>query len=743
MSHALLLSVRFDDGRYHGRPEWPPSPARLFQALVAGAAKGGILSAEDREALIWLQQLAPPVIVAPAMRDGKGFTNYVPNNDLDSVGGDPGRISEIRSPKFIKARLFDARKTLLYAWPFSQGEEQAKIVCEIAERVYQLGRSVDIAWAWAEIIDDAKIASRLSEHGGSIHRPAQHGEGQPLPCPQQGSLESLEVRFEKSRKRFSDVEGGRKDQQVFSQAPRPRFNFIVYDSPPRLFPYDLRQTTRDSAFAPWPLTRASKLIEGLRDRAAQKLKGSLPDKFAIIDRILIGRDATEADKSARIRIIPLPSIGSSHVVRSIRRVLVEVPANCPLLANDVAWAFSGLDVIDADTGEVKCSLVPGDQGGMLNHYGIYGEEGEAGRVWRTITPAALPERAARRRIDPSRLRKELEAARLNPHAEIKEAKNGRERQEEEGRAAASIIQALRHVGVSARAESIRLQREPFDNKEARAESFAEGTRFVKERLWHVEIVFDGLVRGPLVIGDGRYLGLGVMAPQRDTWRDGMIFAVTPEANIGIAEGPALLNATRRALMALSRDHTGHAPRLFAGHEEAGGPAASGRHEHIFLSADDANGDGLIDRLVVTAPWVCDGSMKPDRGMRKTFDEVVSRLVTVRAGRLGVVELSQPTSFVGGDPLFGPSRVWESRTPYHATRHAGRRKDPAAAIALDVIAECARRSLPRPEVEILNYSAMPNGGGLTAHARLRFAAAVCGPILLGRDSHKGGGMFAIE
>ena len=60
---------------------------------------------------------------------------------------------------------------------------------------------------------------------------------------------------------------------------------------------------------------------------------------------------------------------------------------------------------------------------------------------------------------------------------------------------------------------------------------------------------------------------------------------------------------------------------------------------------------------------------------------------------------------------------------------------------DVIAECERRGLPRPEVELLELNAGPNGGGLAARVRLRFAVAIEGPIMLGRDSHKGGGLFA--
>ena len=82
---SLVISVRFDDGRYHGRPDWPPSPARLFQALVAGAANGEMLAIANRSALAWLELLEAPVIAAPAMRLGQGFTNYVPNNDRDTV----------------------------------------------------------------------------------------------------------------------------------------------------------------------------------------------------------------------------------------------------------------------------------------------------------------------------------------------------------------------------------------------------------------------------------------------------------------------------------------------------------------------------------------------------------------------------------------------------------------------------------------------------------------------------------
>ena len=113
----------------------------------------------------------------------------------------------------------------------------------------------------------------------------------------------------------------------------------------------------------------------------------------------------------------------------------------------------------------------------------------------------------------------------------------------------------------------------------------------------------------------------------------MAFTLTPETRVATSDAAALLRAVRRALMALSRDGKDTVPRLFSGHEPDGAPARSGGHEHVFLAADDAKGDGRIDRLIVAAPWVCDRSgHAPRRSDRALFDHVVSSLSEVRARR---------------------------------------------------------------------------------------------------------------
>lgn len=506
MPHALFISVRLHDGRYHGAGEWPPAPARLFQALVAGAGLSGPIEDGTRKALEWLERCSPPTIGVPRTLDGQSIVLYVPNNDLDKVGGDPRRIAEIRgATKKVKPRLFNARVPFLYAWLYEADEvarRHAPALCKLAERIYQFGRGVDFAWACAEVIDSAELEDQLLAFPGSIHRPSPSRREPTLDSPMENSLASLLERYAAYGQRFKADRQGKKTTTAFSKPPRRRFTPIAYESPPLRHAYELRRSGDDS-FAPWPLEQVGKLVIWLRDGAVRRLLEVLPDRRADINRVLIGRkpDGSNAGPtSERVRILPLPSIGHPHADRDIRRVLIEVPASCPLPDSAVEWAFSGLELVDPDTGEVlDTTVVPTsneESARMLTHYGIGVQVGS--RRWRTVTAAVLPE--ARRRIEPTR--------------RLVEAKGGGERCDEIRRAAGAVTQALRHAGIRSKVEAIRVQREPFEARGARVEAFAPGTRFPKERIWHVEVKLDESVVGPIVIGDGRFLGLGFMAPAR-------------------------------------------------------------------------------------------------------------------------------------------------------------------------------------------------------------------------------------
>ena len=85
----LCITVRWLDDRYHGLlnrngpQEWAPSPFRLFQALLAGAARYGKLDSEIGKSLVWLESLGHPLILAPRECPGQIVQRFVPNNDGD------------------------------------------------------------------------------------------------------------------------------------------------------------------------------------------------------------------------------------------------------------------------------------------------------------------------------------------------------------------------------------------------------------------------------------------------------------------------------------------------------------------------------------------------------------------------------------------------------------------------------------------------------------------------------------
>ncbi len=395
---SLLLTVNLLDGRYHGfdtkgRPEWPPSPARLFQALVAGAAKGARLDEKDREALTWLEGLDSPVIAAPAMTTGQDFKNFMPNNDLDVELPKKehdwkieNAVAKIRAAKRHQPLVFNQEIPFFYIWQCKDDNNHARRIGQIAKRLYQFGRGVDMAWASAEVLATEATNNRLADYPGVIYRPGGSESAYTLACPASGSLCSLIKRYEKNRNRITTIlkpaptkkAPNRKKpaDQVFTQPPRPHFRQISYNSPPGRLLYELRNMTADgNSYFSWPLKDCVRLVTTVRDNAAAKLKKQFPDKTSIIEQVFgLCRHATEDDKARRLQIIPLPSIGHQHADRAIRRLLVQIPTACPLIEGDIAWAFAMPQDIDTATGEINWMLIKATKQRkqrMLHHYKVY------------------------------------------------------------------------------------------------------------------------------------------------------------------------------------------------------------------------------------------------------------------------------------------------------------------------------------------------------------------------------------
>jgi len=724
MERALLVTVRFHEGRYHGAGGWPPAPARLFQALMAGAAQGGAVLDAARESLDWLERLPPPTVTAPRGTPGQRYTGFVPNNDLDAELSrkDALDISEavasVRVGKTIHPILFDASDPLLYCWFFSSEDAQATALCELAENLYQFGRGIDMAWANATVLDADEARKRISEHGGIIYQPSPGGSaGSTLLCPQPGTGQSLEARFKGTRTRFRRGGSNRRPVRVFVQPAKPLLASIPYNAPPRRLVFALHGVEARDGFAPCRPSEAAVLVAAVRDQAAQRLCDTIPSRADDIERCLVGHGARDADKAARVRIVPLPSIGHPHADMAIRRLAVHVPQTCPLRADDVAWAFAQTVWTDAD-GVILAELQPVDDDAMAERYE------RSGRCWRSVTPLALST-ARRRRIDPARTRIET--------------KDGAERAREEVRAVHAVRQALRHVEIGLSPTSVHVQREPFDGHGERAETFATGTRFAKESLWHASLTFAAPLDGPLLLGDGRYLGLGLMRPV-----DPMpgVLQFTIRAGLTGDANPALVaRAARRAMLArmqavLPRGQS--VPRYVSGHEDDGRPARSSVHRHVAVVPDLPR-----RRLLFVAPSLLQRSgleWQEIAGDHARLEHALEDMNVLRASRAGRLALAPAALEADSDPLFAPSRIWESNSDYRVTRHRRRLTDEEA-LTVDVATELARIGWPLPhDIEVL-AARRGQRGGLSGRLRITFARTQAGPLLIGSTLHKGGGLFA--
>lgn len=464
---------------------------------------------------------------------------------------------------------------------------------------------------------------------------------------------------------------------------------------------------------PWPLRHVVRFITAIRDAAAVVLARNHPERGQWVERLLIGRGAEAADMSRRLRLIPVPVAETQASEAVFSKLLVAIPPGCLWSESEIRAAFCGLAV----DGRALASCPSDDAAAGL---GLW--HPQAARHWVSLTPLALPAVSSR------------------PH-------RGRSGAEEPAQAA--LIQAFRQAGFDPRQYVAgQLRQSPFNGAGPLAEAFAVPPRFPPQRLWHAALTVAEPIHGPVLVGDGRWLGLGVMIPVRQGVRltrhraaeapaDAVAYGLLPGCRPSKEHAPAVVAAIRAAVMSLARDEAGGVPLLFSGHWEGPGPARFGTHRHIYLAVLDRDGDGLLDEVRLIAPWRVDrspGVEGPDPAAdRAAFARVSADLRIVRAGAQGVLSLTAPKRL-----LPETSTTWISLTRYRPTRHPRRKADAASFIADDVRLELARRGLPPPTESVVRRIVWH--GGLSAHLILRFAAPLAGPLLIGRDAHQGGGLL---
>ena len=472
---VVSIAIRFLDARFHGA-EWPPAPARLFQALLAGAktgAAGRQWSSSHQQALEWIESLpSAPRIYACPVRKGQAYRTFVPNNSLNK--DEITKTAKHVGPTLLQ-RPAPESPDLVYRWRLPESAGAAMHIAaldEIAARLLSYGWGVDLATASVHLSEDED-----EPQGLEAFVPAPAGSIS-LATPQQGTLAHLEERFSAFRRRIT--------AKGIDPYTRPtRFATVRYQragepEPRRYVAFALETPDGEPFAAPWHQAQHVAAWFRAACRRALLEEDLDPDW---IDRYVSGH-TPEHTPGHRLSFLPLPSIGHAHSDGAIRRVLITAPPGA--VGQDlhaVDWLgikLAGWLLTAEGARQPHAALAPiADSSKVLPFYL------EPARVWRTVTPVVLHGHNTQRgRISLPKtdrlLRQAFEAAGI-PGAAI---------------AALTFQAAPFWAGCGAAAE-------------VRTPRHLEGW----PRL-HVQVEFQKEQRGPILAGLGRHYGLGVFAGVR-------------------------------------------------------------------------------------------------------------------------------------------------------------------------------------------------------------------------------------
>lgn len=178
---SLVLEIEFLTGVYRGTsspaskaPDWPPQPDRIFSALVSAWASRGESTAE-RDALEWLEKTQVPIVCASDCSVRPAPACYVPPNDFRSpqrelsdlkwyrdflaCGKKPTKkggyrnswqqaLSTFPDYRQRKERRFPTARpddpTMMIVWSDDPGSNRYKALTDIARDVAYLGHSASL-----------------------------------------------------------------------------------------------------------------------------------------------------------------------------------------------------------------------------------------------------------------------------------------------------------------------------------------------------------------------------------------------------------------------------------------------------------------------------------------------------------------------------------------------------------------------------------------------------------------------
>lgn len=500
------------------RAEWPPHPGRVFMALVAAHFHGDAPSSE-RRALEWLESLGAPTVHAGAAMQREPVTHYVPVNDEPGDAEKPPTAALQSAPQLARGRQ---PRSFAHAWlendvaylAWSEATPDSDVLAgmrSLCERVTRIGHSMSLVAMWVADANEVGDPAWVPDDASAEIR---------LRVAERGTLEDLERRFNREAvedygtlRVVAEDDSDPKAQKLARKELKARFRG---EPPPRLRP-ELSHYQGYARYAPRrPESRAAGtlfsphlLVFTLERKEGPYVELDLACTLAVSQRwreALLSQSndlpdgvrelASGHDRAGKplarphLAFLPLAFVGHPHADGHLLGMALALPRDlAPEERKQLLRLFGRVkelrlgrlgvwgvrrDVSDSPPRTLRSDTwTAADQG--ATH-------------WSTVTPIAFdrhPKAAGR-----AEYQRETAAMVAAACASV-----GLPRPSQ-----VVVTAVSAHLGVPPAHAFPRLQRKDGSER----------------RHAHAILVFDGSVRGPVVLGAGRYRGYGFCRPIRDT-----------------------------------------------------------------------------------------------------------------------------------------------------------------------------------------------------------------------------------
>lgn len=309
---SVSVVVRLRTSRYDAatldprRPEWPPSPARLFSALVAASAG----DPADGDVLRALESAPSPLIHASSLKDVRfdARTGFVVTNRIKAGAGSqswPGRTNGIRE----RVSVVPGCDSFAIVWPTLElTDAQLGRLSRLAWRVPYVGRTT------SDALVTVMPAVAPIEDGQQVWRPTKLGMASgevTVDLPGPGYLESLMANYAagesaaRARRRRVDYRcGDEEPEPETSTEPFERQLLMLGFSPGRV---------------PFPGEDVLAVTEGFRAAVMSRID----EYMGIVPRQVSGHGA---DDACHVAYLALPWVGSSHADGHLLGVAAAIPS---------------------------------------------------------------------------------------------------------------------------------------------------------------------------------------------------------------------------------------------------------------------------------------------------------------------------------------------------------------------------------------------------------------------------------